>query len=499
MPARIDRPKLDRAFVRHHGLAGFTRLAWRHTVPEARKWNWHHDVVCAHLEKLYYGEIRNLLIEIPPGTTKSLLCQVFFPAWAWTVNPAEKGIFATYEVNLCKKFARQMRDLVMSGWYQERWPEASIPFQNTRAAGLFQSSAGGFRFSSGTGGAVTGNHAGILVGDDLLKAQAAMGAGASTLTEINAAWDFWSKVLPTRQIDPKTTRRLLIQQRLHFDDPAGRWARHDPSVVRLCLPMEYDPDHPHAYAGDPRSEPGELLWPDHIPREAVESLKRDLGPLDAAAQLQQLPGRIGGEVFRLEWLSNHWKQIRISSINTGLISCDLTFGGKRDNASYIALGVWALVGQKACLVDQVRVRASYLETRSLIKVLAAKYPWARPILVENKANGPAILEDLRREIAGMVPHEPKGSKLARAHAVTGYFEAGDVLLPDPQGAVIEGQRVDTSWVADYVLEMNRFTGADADVSDQVDQTSQALSRFYQSPARGFVDAMSAVARDLGFA
>jgi predicted phage terminase large subunit-like protein len=355
------------------------------------------------------------------------------------------------------------------------------------------------RFSTGIGGAVTGTHGGILACDDPNKAQAAMGNAGTTLTELLQARNYWNKVLPTRQVDPQTTRRLLLQQCLHYEDVINDWVRNDPEVTVLCLPAEYDAGHPFVCSEDPRTEDGELLWPEHVPAEQIAELKRTLGPMDFAAQYQQSPGRAGGEVFRLDWLSNYWKMIRKYDIITGLISCDLTFGGKRDNASYIALGVWALVGTKACLVDQVRTRASYLETRSLIKVLAAKYPWARPVLVENKANGPAVLEDLKREIAGMVPHEPKGSKLARAHAVTGYFEAGDVLLPDPQGAILDGQRVDTSWVADYVLELSRFTGSDADVSDQVDQTSQALSRFYQGPARSFVDAMSGIARDLGFA
>jgi predicted phage terminase large subunit-like protein len=326
------------------------------------------------------------------------------------------------------------------------------------------------RFSTGIGGAVTGTHGGILACDDPNKAQAAMGNAGTTLTELLQARNYWNKVLPTRQVDPQTTRRLLLQQCLHYEDVINDWVRNDPEVTVLCLPAEYDAGHPFVCSEDPRTEDGELLWPEHVPAEQIAELKRTLGPMDFAAQYQQSPGRAGGEVFRLDWLSNYWKMIRKYDIITGLISCDLTFGGKRDNASYIALGVWALVGTKACLV-----------------------------LVENKANGPAVLEDLKREIAGMVPHEPKGSKLARAHAVTGYFEAGDVLLPDPQGAILDGQRVDTSWVADYVLELSRFTGSDADVSDQVDQTSQALSRFYQGPARSFVDAMSGIARDLGFA
>ncbi|MHC5062101.1 MAG: phage terminase large subunit, partial [Planctomycetota bacterium] len=87
---RISQARIDRAQVRLGGLAAFTKRAWSQVVPEQLRWNWHHDLVCDHLERLYRGEIRNLLIEIPPGTTKSLMTQVFFPAWIWTEDPTEK-------------------------------------------------------------------------------------------------------------------------------------------------------------------------------------------------------------------------------------------------------------------------------------------------------------------------------------------------------------------------------------------------------------------------
>jgi len=481
---------LDRASVERRGLYEFVKRAWPQVEPSAFRGNWHIELICRYLERLHRGEIRNLCIMVPPGTGKSLITQVFFPAWIWSHDPQERFIFATYEANLGKKFARLQRALHVSRWWTDRW-ETSISRANESAAGFFKNFHGGSRFTTGTGGALTGHHAGILVGDDLVKAQAVLGGAAESQKVLDSGRDFWLRVMPTRQADPHTTRRILIQQRLHHKDPAGSWIEHDPSVVVICLPMRCEHAHPYYNPDiDPRSD-GELLWPGHIPEAAVASLERDLGPFHAAAQLQQRPGRSDGEVFRREWLENTWTEISTKrDAMVGCISCDLTFGGKNDANSYVAIGVWVKIGPKTMLLYQHRGRHSYTETREQLRRVCSLYPHIRPVIVENKANGPAIIDDLKAEVPGIIPGNPSGSKLARAHSVTGYWAAGDVLLPAP-GARYDGVPVDTSWVGAYKSELMSFTGSTADYDDQVDQTSQALTYLYKGARGGFLAAMEA--------
>ncbi len=489
---------MDRAQVRAKGLIEFVERAWSMVDPAEFRRNWHHDLMCEYLERLYRGEIRKLAIMIPPGTTKSLICQVFFPVWCWIQDPSESFIYATYEATLCHKFARKMRRLVMGDWFQERWPEVTIAAENVKTVGLFETTAKGFRFSTGIGGAVTGNHAGIHALDDPNKAQAAIGNAAMTLTELNKAHNFFTVVLPTRRTDPATTRTLCIQQRLHHDDVLGRWVRNDPGVTVLCLPMEYNPEHPQCCEDDPRTTPGELLWPAHIPLQEVEELKKSLGPIDAAAQLGQLPGRLGGEIFALSWLGNYWTQLRTKHISKGLISADLTFGSTNDNASYVAIGAWARVGAQAFKVDHIRKRMGYLDTKAALRLFRAKHPWVDEVWVENKALGPAVLEDLASEIPGLIPGEPGSrNKLARALSITGYWKAGDVLLPHPSGATLDGIGLDASWVPDYTMELNSFTGSPLDVSDQVDETSQALTALFKGGSASFESAMDQVILEMG--
>ena len=164
-----DRVGIQREAIRRRGLAAFVRYAWPRVEPGELDWNWHIDLLCRELEMVQRRETRNLTIWVPPGSMKTLLTGVFFPAWTWTIDPSRRQIHSTYGQNLAIKAARQHRKLIMTGWYSQRWPGAEIPMQNTHASAWFENASSGSRFSGSVGGEVTGRHAHDLMGDDLNK------------------------------------------------------------------------------------------------------------------------------------------------------------------------------------------------------------------------------------------------------------------------------------------------------------------------------------------
>ncbi len=175
-----DLIQLDRELVAEGGLREFTRLAWAlvETSPQM-VWNWHIDVICEHLEAVSRGEIRNLLINVPPGTMKSLLVSTFWPACEWIDNPGSKFLFASYAQDLSEKNAKMHRDIILSQWFHDRWGDlCAITKESTKKVRLFENDRRGFRFTTSTGGQATGRHADYIVGDDLVKAQDAEGRAA---------------------------------------------------------------------------------------------------------------------------------------------------------------------------------------------------------------------------------------------------------------------------------------------------------------------------------
>src|SRR5258706_4307450 len=204
-PIAIDRARAKR------GLASFIKLAFPLVEPSRHlAWNWHIDAMAEHLQAVSDGDIRNLLIVVPPGCMKTLTVSVFWPAWDWIAHPERTFIFASYGQSLSDKAARQHRDLIGQAWYKERW-ELEIPHESVRQVRYFRNNRGGQRFSTSVEGEITGRHADVLIFDDLLKVQDAH----STSSEIERANDFWFTAMASRVADPAQTRKVGISQRLH--------------------------------------------------------------------------------------------------------------------------------------------------------------------------------------------------------------------------------------------------------------------------------------------
>lgn len=488
-PLRALSPALvDRELVRRRGFAEFVRVAWPRVVPTPLVWGWYHDAICEHLEALYRREIRDLVVNVPPGFGKSTICSVLFPAWVWSLDPVHAFITASYDAALALRDARATRALVDSEWWRARWPATRIVDDRSAsaAAGEYQTTEKGLRYATSVpGGAVTGRHGDTNIVDDPIDPKrAAMVSGI----ELDAVLEWWGRTMSTRHRSLATGARMLVMQRLHERDLTSAFIAKGATV--LCLPMRYEHAHPHRYARDPRTREGELLAPERAPEDAVQALEIELGPRGVAAQLQQRPAPAGGAIFREEWF-RFWIDFPEGQQTQ---SWDMAFKDTADG-SHVAAGLWVEKGPDHFLVDEVHARMDFTRTLAEVEALSARYPEARRKLVEAKANGPAVVSLLRGKIPGFELVEPFGGagKVGRANAAQPLVAGGNVWLPHPTLARYPDGRVGAPWVKAFLHDVTTFP---AGPDDRVDQMTQYLNH-RKAFASSLKAAMAAQSRGSG--
>lgn len=253
-------------------------------------WNWHLDLICAELMAVTRGETEHLLLNVPPGTMKSLLVSVFWPAWEWTINPALKYFAASYGQDLATRDTMKMHDIVSSPWYSKAYGIKFRADQDQKT--WFINTAGGWRLASSVGGRGTGEHPDRRIIDDPHSA-----AQAKSDAERQAAIDWYDQTISTRGVT-KGVREVVVMQRLHELDLSGHLLEKG-GWRHVMLPMRFEKKR--ASLGDPRTEEGELLWPSLFPEVKVKKLELDLGEYGTAGQLQQRPAPPGGGLFKRDW------------------------------------------------------------------------------------------------------------------------------------------------------------------------------------------------------
>ncbi len=284
-------------------LHDFVQAAWSIIEPDMPfQDSWHIKAICLHLEATRNGEISQLLINIPPGTSKSLICCVFFPAWIWTTQPEKRFLFFSYSETLALRDSLKTRDIIRSEWYQVRWPGASIK-RDRDTATRFENTRGGWRLVGSISGRGLGEHGDWSIVDDPHNVlQAESEADRQTVTR-------WFEGVFCVRGEVRNAKRVLIMQRLHSLDCSGV-ALEKGGWDHLCLPMKLELDHPLATLKhrptrlgfyDPRTVDGELLWPDVYTADKIANMEVNMGVYGAAGQLQQRPSPRGGGMFKREW------------------------------------------------------------------------------------------------------------------------------------------------------------------------------------------------------
>lgn len=408
---------------------------------------WHLSAICEHLEAVTRREIRHLLITVPPRHTKSLICSVAWPTWAWATNPALRFLFASYAADLSTEHAVLSRRVIESARYQSAFGHRVVLTTDQNIKTFYENTARGYRISTSVGGAATGRGGDATIIDD-----------PHSLKEIHSepirseVLRWHDQVWSTRLNDPEHGGRVVIMQRGHEQDLGAHLLARG-GYVHLSLPSEYEPTTFVSQIGwkDPRKKPGELLCPARVGPGAIAEAKRDLGSYGFAAQHQQRPSPAEGGLIKRHW----WKfyTTRPAQFDEMLQSWDMAFKATSDT-DYVVGQPWGRIGADCYLLDQTRDRMTFSSTLKAVRALTAKWPAAWTKLVEDTANGPAVIDTLSREIPGLIAVKPDGGKIARLQAVSPMIEAGNVWLPHPDLA---------PWVHDFIEEVSVFpNGANDD-------------------------------------
>ena len=493
----LEDAALDECILRRgrRSLEAFVARAWvlvepgRPMVP-----NWHIGLVCSELEKVPH-ETRDLVVCIPPGTMKSLLVSVFFPAWLWLEAPEERLLCFANDGDLAKRDSRRMRAVITSEWYRGLIDEMSRRYDappwtlahDQNETINFENSHKGYRACLSLGSTVTGKRCdGMIIDDPLDAKDVILGEPTQVARRIEKINDTIEKVLPTRMNDPKTSWRVIIMQRLHVNDPAARAI--DAGATHVVLANRHDPNHPHANPADNRA-PGELLFGERFDDDHDESMRLKLGGFHYAAQYGQTAKNKKGGLHKD---ANFGKVYdfdgqRAKFDEVGL-SVDCTFKGKNrgKKVDWVVFQSWGKRGGERYLLDTIRAQMSYPETRAAFKRFCQKWAHASFALIEDKANGSALIDDLHSVYKGvpLIPYHPgRLSKHERAALVAPLWEAGLCFVPS-----------NAPWVNDFVEEMQAF-GPGADNDDQVDCQSQILIRWQ---TEGLADPAALIRRRFGY-
>jgi predicted phage terminase large subunit-like protein len=519
-PAPDGEEDADRALARRcaEHLPTLIREAWPVLEP-ARRFvpSWHIDCVAEHLMAVSAGEILRLVINQPPRTTKSITTAVCWPAWEWILHPHVRWLFASYAQDFAQRDSLKMRRLVRSaGGRSEGTLFERVGYQGVLrllgqtwrlekdqdAKNLYETTATGMRMATSVGGVATGEGGDRVVVDDPINAKQARSPALRAATN---RW--WDETMTTRFNDARGAA-VIVMQRLHEQDLTGHLLARDAGWHHLCLPAEYIPAHQFTYpaaavlpsgrtiGGDPRVTRGELLDPVRLDPGTLEQRRVDLGSYAYAGQFQQQPAPEEGGMFKRAWWVRRWHPGFDRYLHLGwdrlVQSWDMRFGdSKKASSSYVVGQVWGFHGADCYLLAQARGRFSFTQTVAVVRALTAFEPRATYKLVEDKANGPAVIDALKREITGFIAIEPEGGKDVRASAVSPRAERGEVILPaadtipcpefyiedirGPDGTVIERKRheLEPTTVADWIQEHATFPAGAYD--DQVDAHTQAIT------------------------
>lgn len=423
----------------------------------------HIEILCKYLEAVATRRIKRLLISMPPRHSKTQTASILFPSWYLGRFPQQQFIGASYAEPLALNNSQACRDTITSGKYQVLWPHKLDVKGSVRWRIAGKSNKRPNFVAAGVGGAITGEGADILLIDDPFKNY----EEAYSIVLRDKVWNWYTSTARTR-IQPNGAI-IIIATRWHHDDLIGRLIRqsaNDPNAdqwVELRLPAEnadgcqvYPPEILPAY---------DALWPEHYPAEELSKLKAGLGSLLYNALYQQQPSDIEGQIIKRSWYKYYREDPALLGLTDWMQSWDMNFKDTTDS-SYVVGQVWARKGSDRYLVHQYRERIGFTETLKQVKLMSQKYPRAHTKLVEDKANGSAVIDTLQKSIGGFIAIEPIGSKEARLQAASIWFESGNVLVPDPELH---------PWVRDLIEEQVTFPASP--FSDQCDATSQALIRY----------------------
>lgn len=439
-------------------------MAWNVLEPATDlKWGWALDAICEHLEAVSRGGIKRLLMNVPPGSMKSLLTGVIWPAWEWGPQgrPELRYLGTAHKEDLAVRDNMKARRLIQSAWFQERWPIALTSDQNAKTK--YENSSTGFReamaFTS-----MTGSRGDRVILDDPHSVD-----DANSPIKLTADITTFREALPSR-VNNDQSAIVIIMQRLNEADVSA--VAVDLGYDHLCIPMRFEVGRSkHVVgAGDPRKTEGELMFPERFPEEQVTDLERTMGSYAVAGQLQQRPSPRGGGILKPAWFGSYenppaleWREIYADTA--------------QKTAEQNDYSVFMLVGRtttgQAVILDVLRDKWEAPDLLTAARSFWTRHNLAatpvRAMRVEDKVSGTGLIQTLRREGVPVLPIQRNKDKVSRAYDAAPFMESGNVLVP--QWA---------HWLKAFADEVEAFPGGAHD--DQVDVLCDAVQSVQFAPA-----------------
>jgi predicted phage terminase large subunit-like protein len=422
-------------------LAVYHSGVWPGLVP-AR----HLEILIGELEAVERGEVKRLAVAMPPGHAKSTVGTLSFPSWFLGRHPNRQVISVSHTAELATDFGRKVLGLVGSDLFRAAFPAFQLA-GDAGSASRFTTRKGGAYYAVGLGGAITGRRANLIVIDDPFKDRAdAMSPAIRKAVKEAYTSTIYPRLMPQGAI-------VLISTRWHEDDLIGWLTREhrDDDWRLISMPAIAESD-------EGWRRPGEALWPEAFPIPELERMRRAIGEAAWVSLYQQRPAAAEGAVFKRDWWRTYLEPP--AAFERVVFSADTAFSAA-ETADYSVITVWGETKTAFYLLHLLRSRLEFPELKRALAGLASQW---RPntVLVENRASGQSLIQELQRETSfPVLAVDVSKDKITRANAVTPMVEAGRVYVPES-----------APWVGSYLDELSSFPAAQHD--DQVDSTTMAL-------------------------
>jgi predicted phage terminase large subunit-like protein len=432
-------------------LMAFTELSFGVVRPGVCfKRNWHHEALTEKLSQVARGEIRRLIITLPPRTLKSLCVSVALPAWFLGHNPWERVVVVSYSDFLARTHANDFRLLVNDPIYQATFPNMRLERNTDRE---ITTTKRGKRIATSIEGTLTGLGGNLIIIDDPLKPGDAMSEAVRA-----GVIEWYRSTLLSRGDDKKKTRIVVAMQRVHQDDLAG-YLQEQGGFEVLNFPAvaqrteTYDLGDGRLYT----RQKGELLHPDHEPADALIELKREMGPIAFSAQYQQSPMPPGGRIIKRKWLTTY-EDVQYQRGDRIIMSWDIALS-EREAGDYSACVVLLRRQEVFYILEVVRGRFPFDTLKR--KVMEVRRHYVSPtLLIEDSPISRGLIQSLREKSINVTAYKPDTDKRARVIAQSDLFAGGSVRFPRR-----------AAWLEEFTAELLAFPGR----HDQVDALTQGLA------------------------
>lgn len=418
------------------------------------------DALDQFLVDMMDGKRPKLILGAPPQHGKSDIVSRYLPAYFFGKYPNMRVGALSYSSDLAGDMNTDVQRIMMSAEYRVLFPKSWLGNKPENGIAVKRNSDEfgianhkGSYVCAGVGGPLTGKKVDLGIIDDPIKNS----KEALSPTVKKSIWNWYVSTFKTRL--SKNSGEIIMATRWATDDLSGQLKEKAPETKVLAFPAI--------------NEQGEALVPELHPIDKLLETKAILGDYFWSAMYQQSPKPGDGQIFHEEFVRYYLPKDLPDKFDKVIHSWDMTFKDS-DGTDYVVGQVWGKKDANAYLLYQIRKRMSFTQTKDAVKLLAEKFPEGRRKLVEDKANGPAVIDSLKSTVSGLIPVEPDGSKIARAHACTAEWEAGNVWLPHKDIA---------PWIVETVEEITTFPFAGHD--DTVDAMTQALRDLYQKKKGGF--------------